>query len=174
MICTGDVRSRDGHSKLIPFSQSDYLQPAFARSCGKKNAHPRRGFSLSSETLVVLVGVRDVRAAWVPYNPYAPSEREREREREREEMAGKERQVSALIRLVVNAGQAKVATAVSPALGQQHRLNLMAFCKDFNNARTQHMKKQPSTSWGKRLACLLSLSVCMQKEKTVNSFEQLS
>jgi hypothetical protein len=89
-------------------------------------------------------------------------------------MAGKERQVSALIRLVVNAGQAKVATAVSPALGQQHRLNLMAFCKDFNNARTQHMKKQPSTSWGKRLACLLSLSVCMQKEKTVNSFEQLS
>jgi hypothetical protein len=89
-------------------------------------------------------------------------------------MAGKERQVSALIRLVVNAGQAKPATPVSPALGQQHRLNLMAFCKDFNNARTQHMKKQPSTSWGKRLACLLSLSVCMQKEKTVNSFEQLS
>jgi hypothetical protein len=72
MMCTGDVRSRDAHSKLIPFSQSDYLQPAFARSCGKKNAHPRRGFSLSSETVVVVVGVRDVRAAWVTYNPYAP------------------------------------------------------------------------------------------------------
>ncbi|KAG6552046.1 hypothetical protein Mapa_006352 [Marchantia paleacea] len=46
--------------------------------------------------------------------------------------------VSALIRLVVNAGQAKPAPPVGPALGQ-HRLNLMAFCKDFN-ARTQHMK----------------------------------
>jgi len=72
MMCTGDVRPRDTHSKLIPFSQSDYLQPAFSRTCGKKNAHPRRGFSLSSETVVVVVGVRDVRAAWVAYNPYAP------------------------------------------------------------------------------------------------------
>jgi ribosomal protein L11 len=79
-------------------------------------------------------------------------------------MAGKERQVSALIRLVVNAGQAKPATPVSPALGQQHRLNLMAFCKDFNNARTQHMKKQPSTSWGKRLACLVCLYACRRKK----------
>jgi hypothetical protein len=71
-MCTGDVRPRDTHSKLILFSQSEYLQPAFSRTCGKKNAHPRRGFSLSSETVVVVVGVRDVRAAWVAYNPYAP------------------------------------------------------------------------------------------------------
>lgn len=53
-------------------------------------------------------------------------------------MAGKGKQVSAIIRLVVNAGQAKPAPPVGPALGQ-HRLNLMAFCKDFN-ARTQHIK----------------------------------
>eukprot|EP00250_Pteridium_aquilinum_P034547 c7738_g1_i1 orf=128-577(+) len=49
-----------------------------------------------------------------------------------------ERQVSALIRLTVLAGQAKAAAPVGPALGQ-HRLNIMAFCKDFN-ARTQHIK----------------------------------
>lgn len=48
------------------------------------------------------------------------------------------KQVSAIIRLVVNAGQAKPAPPVGPALGQ-HRLNLMAFCKDFN-ARTQSIK----------------------------------
>lgn len=51
----------------------------------------------------------------------------------------KPKEVSAMIRLVVNAGQAKPAPPVGPALGQ-HRLNLMAFCKDFN-ARTQHIKQ---------------------------------
>lgn len=49
-----------------------------------------------------------------------------------------ERQVSALIRLTVLAGQAKPVAPVGPALGQ-HRLNIMAFCKDFN-ARTQNIK----------------------------------
>ncbi|CAM6105538.1 unnamed protein product [Calypogeia fissa] len=53
-------------------------------------------------------------------------------------MALQGKQVAALIRLVVNAGQAKPAPPVGPALGQ-HRLNLMAFCKDFN-ARTQNFK----------------------------------
>ncbi|KAJ7536573.1 hypothetical protein O6H91_12G075000 [Diphasiastrum complanatum] len=52
----------------------------------------------------------------------------------------KEKQIGALIRLVVNAGQAKPAPPVGPALGQ-HRLNLMAFCKDFN-ARTQNIKPE--------------------------------
>ncbi|CAI5527445.1 unnamed protein product [Closterium sp. Naga37s-1] len=46
--------------------------------------------------------------------------------------------VTTVIRLVINAGQAKPAPPVGPALGQ-HGLNLMAFCKDFN-ARTQHIK----------------------------------
>ena len=46
--------------------------------------------------------------------------------------------VSTVIRLVINAGQAKPAPPVGPALGQ-HGLNLMAFCKDFN-ARTQDIK----------------------------------
>ncbi|GBG83964.1 hypothetical protein CBR_g37836 [Chara braunii] len=42
------------------------------------------------------------------------------------------------IRLIINAGQAKPAPPVGPALGQ-HGLNLMGFCKEFN-ARTQQMK----------------------------------
>ncbi|GJP76913.1 hypothetical protein CLOP_g7359 [Closterium sp. NIES-67] len=49
-----------------------------------------------------------------------------------------QRTVTTVIRLVINAGQAKPAPPVGPALGQ-HGLNLMAFCKDFN-ARTQHIK----------------------------------
>ncbi|KAF3440255.1 hypothetical protein FNV43_RR18539 [Rhamnella rubrinervis] len=49
------------------------------------------------------------------------------------------RPVSATIRLTVPAGEAKPAPPVGPALGQ-YRLNLMAFCKDFN-ARTQKYKK---------------------------------
>lgn len=48
--------------------------------------------------------------------------------------------VATIIRLVINAGQAKPAPPVGPALGQ-HGLNLMAFCKDFN-ARTQHMRPE--------------------------------
>eukprot|EP00245_Coleochaete_scutata_P005949 TRINITY_DN19996_c0_g1_i1.p2 TRINITY_DN19996_c0_g1~~TRINITY_DN19996_c0_g1_i1.p2 ORF type:complete len:155 (+),score=36.32 TRINITY_DN19996_c0_g1_i1:222-686(+) len=48
------------------------------------------------------------------------------------------KQISAIIRLVVNAGQAKPAPPVGPALGQ-HGLNLMGFCKEFN-AKTQHLK----------------------------------
>lgn len=46
--------------------------------------------------------------------------------------------IASIIRLVINAGQAKPAPPVGPALGQAG-LNLMAFCKDFN-ARTQHIK----------------------------------
>lgn len=48
------------------------------------------------------------------------------------------RPVAATIRLTVPAGGAKPAPPVGPALGQ-YRLNLMAFCKDFN-ARTQKYK----------------------------------
>ncbi|PON70691.1 Ribosomal protein [Trema orientale] len=48
------------------------------------------------------------------------------------------RPVSATIRLTVPAGGARPAPPVGPALGQ-YRLNLMAFCKDFN-ARTQKYK----------------------------------
>ncbi|KAK2410187.1 54S ribosomal protein L19, mitochondrial [Trifolium repens] len=46
--------------------------------------------------------------------------------------------VAATIRLRVPAGGARPAPPVGPALGQC-RLNLMAFCKDFN-ARTQKFK----------------------------------
>ncbi|XP_057434026.1 uncharacterized protein LOC130726741 [Lotus japonicus] len=46
--------------------------------------------------------------------------------------------VAATIRLTVPAGGARPAPPVGPALGQ-YRLNLMAFCKDFN-ARTQKFK----------------------------------
>ncbi|EFJ14505.1 hypothetical protein SELMODRAFT_148754 [Selaginella moellendorffii] len=48
------------------------------------------------------------------------------------------KEFAAHIRLTVNAGQAKPGPPVGPALGQ-HRLNIMAFCKDFN-ARTQHIR----------------------------------
>ncbi|GJN30256.1 hypothetical protein PR202_gb18547 [Eleusine coracana subsp. coracana] len=46
--------------------------------------------------------------------------------------------VLATIRLIVSAGAARPAPPVGPALGF-YRLNLMAFCKDFN-ARTQKYK----------------------------------
>ena len=46
--------------------------------------------------------------------------------------------VLATIRLIVPAGAARPAPPVGPALGF-YRLNLMAFCKDFN-ARTQKYK----------------------------------
>jgi len=48
--------------------------------------------------------------------------------------------VAATIRLTVPAGGARPAPPVGPALGQ-YRLNLMAFCKDFN-ARTQKYKPE--------------------------------
>lgn len=50
------------------------------------------------------------------------------------------RPVAATIRLTVPAGGARPAPPVGPALGQ-YRLNLMAFCKDFN-ARTQKYKAE--------------------------------
>lgn len=50
------------------------------------------------------------------------------------------RPVAATIRLTVPAGAARPAPPVGPALGQ-YRLNLMAFCKDFN-ARTQKYKPE--------------------------------
>ncbi|OIV92297.1 hypothetical protein TanjilG_10507 [Lupinus angustifolius] len=50
------------------------------------------------------------------------------------------RPVAATIRLTVPAGGARPAPPVGPALGQ-YRLNLMAFCKDFN-ARTQKYKPE--------------------------------
>ncbi|KAK4493377.1 hypothetical protein RD792_017727 [Penstemon davidsonii] len=54
------------------------------------------------------------------------------------------RPVAATIRLRVPAGGAKPAPPVGPALGQ-YRLNLMAFCKDFN-ARTQKYKPETPMS----------------------------
>ncbi|KAF9626270.1 hypothetical protein IFM89_031783 [Coptis chinensis] len=57
------------------------------------------------------------------------------------------RPVSATIKLTVPAGAARPAPPVGPALGQ-YRLNLMAFCKDFN-ARTQ--KYKPDTPMGVKI-----------------------
>ncbi|KAK3410578.1 50S ribosomal protein L11 [Eucalyptus grandis] len=54
------------------------------------------------------------------------------------------RPVAATIRLTVPAGEARPMPPVGPALGQ-YRLNLMAFCKDFN-ARTQKYKKDTPMS----------------------------
>jgi|Transcript_10841 large subunit ribosomal protein L11 len=51
-------------------------------------------------------------------------------------MAG--RVLQANVRLLINAGGAKPAPPVGPALGQQG-VNIMAFCKDFN-ARTADLK----------------------------------
>lgn len=50
--------------------------------------------------------------------------------------------VTATIKLVINAGQAKPAPPVGPALGQAG-LNIMSFCKDFN-AKTADKKVCPS------------------------------
>lgn len=54
------------------------------------------------------------------------------------------RPAAATIRLTVPAGGARPAPPVGPALGQ-YRLNLMAFCKDFN-ARTQKYKPETPMS----------------------------
>lgn len=43
----------------------------------------------------------------------------------------KPKQVTASIKLLINAGQAKPSPPVGPALGQAG-LNIMSFCKDFN------------------------------------------
>lgn len=53
-------------------------------------------------------------------------------------MSGKAKAVTATIKLVINAGQAKPAPPVGPALGQAG-LNIMSFCKDFN-AKTADKK----------------------------------
>ncbi|KAI3668889.1 hypothetical protein L6452_40106 [Arctium lappa] len=50
----------------------------------------------------------------------------------------KRRPVVATVRLTVPAGGAKPGPPVGPAIGQ-YRLNIMAFCKDFN-AKTQKFK----------------------------------
>uniref|UniRef100_A0A0D6R8R4 Large ribosomal subunit protein uL11m n=1 Tax=Araucaria cunninghamii TaxID=56994 RepID=A0A0D6R8R4_ARACU len=54
------------------------------------------------------------------------------------------RPLAATIKMIVPAGQARPAPPVGPALGQ-YRLNLMAFCKEFN-ARTQHIKPETPMS----------------------------
>ena len=59
-------------------------------------------------------------------------------------MASKSKAVTATIKLVINAGQAKPAPPVGPALGQAG-LNIMSFCKDFN-AKTADKKVCLSTS----------------------------
>jgi Ribosomal protein L11, N-terminal domain len=43
----------------------------------------------------------------------------------------KPKQLTATIKLLINAGQAKPSPPVGPALGQAG-LNIMSFCKDFN------------------------------------------
>ncbi len=53
-------------------------------------------------------------------------------------MSKKPKTVTAMIKLVIKAGQAKPAPPVGPALGQAG-LNIMNFCKDFN-AKTADMK----------------------------------
>lgn len=55
-------------------------------------------------------------------------------------MSKKAKAVTATIKLVINAGQAKPAPPVGPALGQAG-LNIMNFCKDFN-AKTADIKVQ--------------------------------
>ena len=50
----------------------------------------------------------------------------------------KAKQVTATIRLVINAGVAKPSPPVGPALGQAG-LKIMDFCKDFN-AKTAEVK----------------------------------
>lgn len=59
-------------------------------------------------------------------------------------MSGKAKAVTATIKLVINAGQAKPAPPVGPALGQAG-LNIMSFCKDFN-AKTADKKVHPCCS----------------------------
>ncbi len=56
-------------------------------------------------------------------------------------MSKKAKAVTATIKLVINAGQAKPAPPVGPALGQAG-LNIMSFCKDFN-AKTADIKVRP-------------------------------
>lgn len=56
--------------------------------------------------------------------------------------------ISASIRLLIGAGQAKPAPPVGPALGQAG-LNIMAFCKDFNAATS-----------GIKVSCLFVGFVC--------------
>ena len=58
----------------------------------------------------------------------------------------KAKAVTASIRLVINAGQAKPSPPVGPALGQAG-LKIMDFCKDFN-AKTADFKVGPAA--GKR------------------------
>ena len=53
-------------------------------------------------------------------------------------MSKKAKAVTATIKLLINAGQAKPAPPVGPALGQAG-LNIMNFCKDFN-AKTADIK----------------------------------
>ena len=73
--------------------------------------------------------------------------------------------VTATIKLVINAGQAKPAPPVGPALGQAG-LNIMSFCKDFN-AKTADKKVCPSQdsvlpvfcgahAWESLMFCVLS------------------
>ena len=54
--------------------------------------------------------------------------------------SAKAKTVTANIKLLINAGQAKPAPPVGPALGQAG-LNIMSFCKDFN-AKTADIKVQ--------------------------------
>ena len=49
------------------------------------------------------------------------------------------KEVHAIVRLQIPAGQANPAPPVGPALGQ-HGVNIMGFCKEFN-ARTENMPK---------------------------------
>jgi hypothetical protein len=70
--------------------------------------------------------------------------------------------ISATIRLLIGAGEAKPAPPVGPALGQAG-INIMSFCKDFNAAtaaiKVRERKgrgdgpKWPKTKLAENLAC---------------------
>ncbi|CAN7016033.1 hypothetical protein IGI04_013840 [Brassica rapa subsp. trilocularis] len=64
------------------------------------------------------------------------------------------RAVAGTIKLTVLAGKASPETPVSPALGP-YRLNMMAFCKDFN-ARTQ--KYKPDTPMAVKITAYMDRS----------------
>ena len=53
-----------------------------------------------------------------------------------------QRQLTATIKLLINAGAAKPAPPVGPALGQAG-LNIMAFCKEFNAKTTNYKDGVP-------------------------------
>jgi len=65
------------------------------------------------------------------------------------------KEVVATIRLVVNAGSAKPAPPVGPALGQAG-LNIMAFCKEFNAKTAEYQVRPVCRSVSERASFVLA------------------